>query len=346
MMKKQIKAIIWVVLVFLFGSGLPMNQSLAAKKESKTAEAKPEKIRFMFNGGAMGLSQCVFYIAVTKNFLQEEFGKDGIALEYVKHIGSGTNAASAIGAGQADFATIGDQPVIVSRANGIDIKAVGVYAQGLLGGPDRYIALMVRNDSKIKSIKDLKGKKVAVSVGTNQHVVLARYLNKFGLKQSDIQLVNMEGPDIRTALASGSLEAGMLSQPNIAIVESKGIAHMLDDKAHLTKNYNVYVVANEFAKKYPSIVRRVLQVHIRAKKWIDEHPDEFLTIAADSLKLEKEIVKKALLGLKFDLKITKDTVKSFEITQQFLLNNSISRRTINVKDAFDTRYLKSLGVTE
>ncbi len=344
-MRNIARTIIFIMLCAVLAATSGIGQSWAAKKK-EASEAKPEKIRFMFNDGAMGLSSCVFYIAVNKRLLQNEFEKDGIKLEYVKHIGSGTNAASAIGAGQADFATIGDQPVVVSRANGIDIKAVGVYAQGLLGGPDRYIALMVRNDSKIKSIKDLKGKKVAVSVGTNQHVVLARYLNYYGLKQSDIQLVNMEGPDIRTALATGTLEAGMLSQPNIAIVATKGIAHMLDDRTHLTKNYNVYVVANEFAKKYPSIVRRVLEVHIRAKQWIDEHPEEFLSIAADSLKLDKEVVKKALKGLSFDLKITKDTYRSFEITQQFLLDNSISRRPIDIKEAFDTRYLKTLGVTE
>ena len=136
----------------------------------------------------------------------------------------------------------------------------------------------------------------------------------------------------------------MLSQPNLGIALTQGFAEIIPDEAGLTKNYNVIVVRTEFANKYPDVVKRVLQVHRQTQKWIQENPAETLDIASKSLKLDRELVKVVLRGCVYDLAITDDTITSFGITQDFLLKNGLARGKTDPKDAFDTRFLRDLGI--
>src|SRR5512144_1198917 len=135
-----------------------------------------------------------------KGLLEKEFAKDGISIVWVQTLGS-NKALEFLNAGSIDLGSTAGAAALVAQINGNPIKSIYVYSK------PEWTALVTSKNSPIKTVTDLKGKRVAVTRGTDPHIFLVRALQKFGMTEKDIVPVLLQHPDGKTALIRGDVEA-------------------------------------------------------------------------------------------------------------------------------------------
>src|SRR5207253_2585816 len=147
-----------------------------------------------------------------KGLLEKEFAGDGIGIRWVQALGS-NKALEFLNAGSIDFGSTAGSAALLSKINGNPIKSIYVYSK------PEWTALVVRKDSSINAVAELKGKRVAVTRGTDPHIFLVRALQKVGLTERDIQPVLLQHPDGKTALIRGDVDAWAGLDPMMAQAE-------------------------------------------------------------------------------------------------------------------------------
>jgi len=193
-----------------------------------------------------------------KGLLEKEFAKDGISIRWVQTLGS-NKALEFLNASSIDFGSTAGSAALVARINGNPIKAIYVYSQ------PEWTALVTKNDS-IKKIEDLKGKRVAVTRGTDPHIFLVRALQSVGLSEKDITPVLLQHPDGKTALIRGDVDAWAGLDPMMAQAEvEEGAKLFYRNKAANT--WGILNVREQFLKDNPDLVKRVLAVYEEARKF-------------------------------------------------------------------------------
>jgi sulfonate transport system substrate-binding protein len=194
-----------------------------------------------------------------EGLLEKEFAKDGITVRWVQTLGS-NKALEFLNAGSIDFGSTAGSAALVARINGNPIKSVYVYSQ------PEWTALVTRKDTAINKVADLKGKRVAVTRGTDPHIFLVRALLDAGLTEKDITPVLLQHPDGKTALIRGDVDAWAGLDPMMAAAEIEDGARLFY-RNPAANTWGILNVREEFAKKYPDIVRRVLAVYEQARKY-------------------------------------------------------------------------------
>jgi sulfonate transport system substrate-binding protein len=194
-----------------------------------------------------------------KGLLEKEFEKDGIKIRWVQTLGS-NKALEFLNAGSIDFGSTAGSAALVAKINGNPIKSIYVYSQ------PEWTALVTTKDSKIGKIEDLKGKRVAVTRGTDPHIFLVRALQSVGLTEKDITPVLLQHPDGKTALIRGDVDAWAGLDPMMAQAEiDEGARLFYRNKAANT--WGILNVREEFLKNHPDLVKRVLAVYEEARKY-------------------------------------------------------------------------------
>ena len=221
-----------------------------------------------------------------KGWFEKEFAKDGISIRWVQTLGS-NKALEFLNAGSIDFGSTAGSAALVGRINGNPIRAIYVYSK------PEWTALVTRKDTAIKSVADLKGKRVAVTRGTDPHIFLVRALQKAGLTEKDIQPVLLQHPDGATALIRGDVDAWAGLDPMMAQAEIRDGAKLFYRDAD-ANTYGILNVREEFAKDHPDLVKRVLAVYETARKYAVAHPDELEASFIAATKLPKDVVEKQL----------------------------------------------------
>ncbi|HEX9178994.1 MAG TPA: aliphatic sulfonate ABC transporter substrate-binding protein [Burkholderiales bacterium] len=222
---------------------------------------------------------------VLKRFgwLEQEFAKDGIQVKWVLSQGS-NRALEFLNSGSVDFGSTAGLAAVLSRANGNPIKAVYVYER------PEWAALVVGKDSGIKSIQDLKGRKVAATKGTDPYLFLLRSLHTVGLKKGDVEVVHLQHPDGRVALEQKRVDAWAGLDPHMAASELEQGSKLL----YRNVGFNTYGFLNtteSFATRYPEHVTRVVKVYEKARVWIIANPDETAKIVSEEAKISLPVAK-------------------------------------------------------
>jgi sulfonate transport system substrate-binding protein len=226
---------------------------------------------------------------VLKKFgwLEEELGKDGIRVTWLYSAGS-NKANEAIASGSADLASTAGAAALLARTNGVPLHTVYVFSK------PEWTALVVRKDSPFTSVSQLKGKKIAATRGTDPFFFLLRSLKEAGLKQSDVEIVNLQHSDGRLALERGNVEAWAGLDPHMAAAELRSGARLL----YRNVDFNTYGTLNardEFILQYPDTLQRVLAQYERARLWILGHPDEAAALLAEAGKIDLDVARKQLV---------------------------------------------------
>ncbi|MBE0435094.1 MAG: aliphatic sulfonate ABC transporter substrate-binding protein [Methylomicrobium sp.] len=210
-------------------------------------------------------------------WLEQDFKKDGIAVRWLQSQGS-NKALEYLNSNSTDFGSTAGLSALLAKANGNPIKNVYIYSQ------PEWTALVVSKDSPIRTVQDLKGKKIAATKGTDPYLFLLRTLQSNGLKRSDIEHVHLQHADGKAALLRGQVEAWAGLDPHMA-------AAQLNDGARLiyrNVDFNTYGFLNvreEFARQHPEHVKRVLAAYEKARHWILDHPKETAQIISEEAKL-------------------------------------------------------------
>ncbi len=249
--------------------------SSCAKKE------KPEVIRVdyaTYNPLALLLKE--------KGYLEEAFAEDNIKVEWVKSLGS-NKALELLNSGSVDFGSTAGAAAFVGRANGNPIRSVYVYSK------PEWTALVTRPGTNIASVADLKGKKVAVTRGTDPFIFLLRALDSVGLSEKDVELVQLQHPDGQAALERGDVDAWAGLDPLMATSELKR-GSVLFFRRPEWNTYGVLNVREAFAQKYPTYVARVIEAYEKARARAQTAPDELKAALAKEAKLDDAVVRAVL----------------------------------------------------
>jgi sulfonate transport system substrate-binding protein len=241
------------------------------------AADKPSEIRIdwaTYNPVSMVLKQ--------NGLLEKEFAKDGIGVRWVQSLGS-NKALEFLNAGSIDFGSTAGSAALLSKINGNPIKSIYVYSR------PEWTALVTRKDTSINKIEDLKGKRVAVTRGTDPHIFLVRALQSVGLSEKDIQPVLLQHPDGKVALIRGDVDAWAGLDPMMAAAQVEDGARLF----YRNKAANTYGILNaseDFLGKYPDLTKRVLGVYEDARKYSLAHYDEEKKVFMDVTKLPDAVV--------------------------------------------------------
>lgn len=214
--------------------------------------------------------------------LEEEFAKDGIGIRWVQSLGS-NKALEFLNAGSIDFGSTAGGAALVGRINGNPIKSIYIYSR------PEWTALVTRKDTSIRSVEDLKGKRVAVTRGTDPHIFLVRALQSAGLSERDVVPVLLQHPDGKTALVRGDVDAWAGLDPMMAQAEVEDGARLF----YRNKNANTYGVLNaseSFLTQYPDLTRRVLAIYEDARRHCIAHYDDEARIFERVTKLPTDVV--------------------------------------------------------
>src|ERR1700736_403080 len=204
-----------------------------------------------------------------KGLLEKEFAKDGISIVWVQSAGS-NKALEFLSAGSIDFGSTAGSAALVARINGNPIKSIYVYSR------PEWTALVTTRDSSIATVADLKGKRVAVTRGTDPHIFLVRALLGAGLSEKDITPVLLQHADGKTALIRGDVDAWAGLDPMMAQAEIEDGAKLFYRKAE-ANTWGILNVREQFLKDYPDIVRRMIGTYEDARKYSLVNYDELKT---------------------------------------------------------------------
>jgi ABC-type nitrate/sulfonate/bicarbonate transport system substrate-binding protein len=238
--------------MFMLAAALAL-AGVAAPARAQPAE-KPKVIRigvaFVGIGNRPFMGGNSVGIAHARGAFEQEFKQDGIAIAWSFFQGAGPAVNEAIANGLIDFAWQGDLPAIIGKAGSLRTKLL--LASGVRS--DSYIA--VPADSPIGSIEELRGKRVALSKGTNIQLAANRILEGHGLKERDLKIINMNQAATLAALATKDIDYKEDFRGDTVRVRNSPLFD-----AYLTGRYKA---ALEDAKKY-GLVRRGFDVDA----WID-----------------------------------------------------------------------------
>jgi sulfonate transport system substrate-binding protein len=221
-----------------------------------------------------------------KGLLEKEFARDNISIRWVQTLGS-NKALEFLNAGSIDLGSTAGAAALVAKINGNPIKSIYVYSR------PEWTALVTRKDTNISKIEDLKGKRVAVTRGTDPHIFLVRALQGVGLTERDITPVLLQHPDGKTALIRGDVQAWAGLDPMMAQAEVEDGARLFYRKPE-ANTWGVLNVREEFLRDHPELVRRVLTVYEEARKLSLASYGEVKRVFIAATKLPEAVVDKQL----------------------------------------------------
>jgi sulfonate transport system substrate-binding protein len=166
---------------------------------------------------------------------------------------AGPQLLEALNVGAIDFGNTGEAPPIFAQAAGAPIQYVAYEPPAPKGE-----AILVPKDSPLKTVADLKGKKVALNKGSNVHYLLVKALEKAGVKYSEITPVFLAPADARAAFEKGAVDAWVIWDPFQAAAEVATQARTLADGTGTVSNYQFYFSSQKFIGGNPKIVDVVL----------------------------------------------------------------------------------------
>lgn len=194
----------------------------------------------------------VFALAKTSGALEKRLEARGIKVTWSEFT-SGPPLLEALGANAIDFGSTGDIPPLFAQSAGGDLVYIAATKGSVAGS-----AILVKRDSPIQSIADLKGKKVAFKRGSSSHNFAVKALRSVGLGLSDIDALDLGPPDAAPAFASNQIDAWIIWDPYFAIAEQDPDTRVLVTTEGLVDSWGYYLGNGTYSKANPTIVAEVI----------------------------------------------------------------------------------------
>ncbi|MFL6657101.1 MAG: aliphatic sulfonate ABC transporter substrate-binding protein [Massilia sp.] len=273
-------------------------------------------------------------------WLEEEFRADGTAIRWVHSAGS-NRALEYLNANSIDIGSSAGLAALLARANGNPIRTPYIFSR------PEWTALVVRKDSPIRTLRDLKGKKVAATKGTDPYLFLLRALKTSGLKRNDIEHIALQHADGRIALEQGQVDAWAGLDPHMAASELESGSRLIYRNVAFN-TYGFLNVREDFLASRASETSRVIKVYEKARAWIGTNQAEAAKILSEEAKVSLPV---ALLQIKLrsdfsNAQPSAEHVKALEVAAPILLDEGLVKPGTDLKrtiaDLVDTRFANAL----
>ncbi|MFC3607213.1 sulfonate ABC transporter substrate-binding protein [Stutzerimonas tarimensis] len=221
--------------------------------------------------------------------LEKRMADQGFEVRWTEFPG-GPQLLEGLNVGSVDFGVTGETPPVFAQAAGAALLYVAHEPPAPSGE-----AILVPKDSPIRSLSELKGKKIALNKGSNVHYLLVRALESAGLEYSEIQPVYLPPADARAAFERGSVDAWVIWDPFQAAAEEQLQARTLRDGQGLVSNHQFYLAARPFADRNPDVITTLIDEIRDIGHWVEDNVDEATAQVAPLLGLSSEITRKAVV---------------------------------------------------
>jgi sulfonate transport system substrate-binding protein len=202
---------------------------------------------------------------------------------------AGPQLLEGLNVGSIDFGTVGEAPPIFAQAAGADLVYVGNEPPASTGE-----AILVPKNSPIKSVAELKGKKVALNKGSNVHFLLVKLLEKAGVRYTDIDAVFLTPADARAAFERGSVDAWAIWEPFPAAAQTQTGARILANGNGVVSNHQFFLASRPYASKRVDVVAIVLEELAAVDQWAKANPKVAATALSPQIGLDQPTLELAL----------------------------------------------------
>lgn len=234
--------------------------AVAASPGASRAQAVAKEVRIGYQKTG------VLVIARQQGTIEKRFAASGTQVKWIEFT-SGPPMLEAISNGAADFGAVGDAPPIFAQAANANV--VYAAASPISNGQ----GILVPPGSSIRTIADLKGKRIGFTKGSSAHNVVVQTLEKAGLTYEDIAPVYLTPPDAGPAFANGSIDAWAVWDPYFAIGEKKQNARILINAYEVAKTNAFFIANRDFANRQPGPLREVIAGLATAASWAESNRD-------------------------------------------------------------------------
>jgi NitT/TauT family transport system substrate-binding protein len=293
-----------------------LSVALAAIVASASSRAQEITIG---EGVALGWGQ--FFVADH----EKDWEKQGLTPK-VTTFASGRLVLDALVGGGVVIGTAAETPVVFANLNGLPVRVIGV-----LNRHEPFDLVAVQD---IKTVKDIKGRKIGYSQGTNAHYYLLKLLGEAGLKLSDINAISLNPGDFVSSLSGGAIDAFIWTEPHIsqAIQQGKGKFHAIRSPG-LYNTYSSIITLQSTIDSKPDLLVKALRALLEGDDFIKKNPDAARTIVAERIKLDPEIARNFWSRANFNLTLDKAKLVA-ELTEQanWAIENKLVRPDAKIPD--------------
>lgn len=226
----------------------------------------------------------VLSVVKAQGTLEKRLADQGVQVRW-HEFPAGPQLLEALNAGSIDFGYTGAPPPVFAQAAGIEMRYVGAIPAARDGE-----AILVPEDSPIRSVADLEGKRVAVQRGSSANYLLVAALAHAGLDFKAIQPAYLTPADARAAFTNGNVDAWAVWDPYLSSAEHDLDVRVLADYSQLEPTYSFYEASTAFTEEHPELLREVLDELDQTAVWASSHRDEVVSILAKELGLPEAVI--------------------------------------------------------
>lgn len=318
----------------LFTVGLTLSLAIAScspTAPTATVEASPSApsaapaakvLRVGYQKAAIALN-----LLKSKGDLEKRLEPDGVSVEW-SEFAAGPQLLEALNVGSIDFTYTGETPPVFAQAADAPLSYVAYEPQGPAAE-----AILVKGDSPIQSVAELKGKKVALNKGSNVHYLLVRALEEAGLQYSDVETVFLPPGDARPAFEQGAVDAWVIWDPFQAAAETSIGARVLRDGKGIVENRGYFLATQSFVNDNPELLKALLEELSTVSQWAEDNSADVVSFLSAELGIDSKAIELALTRRGFGvLPLTDEVVAGQQEIADTFAKLSLIPKEIKVSD--------------
>lgn len=289
-------------------------------KTASTAEVQTINIGFQKYG--------TLPILKARGTLEQELAKQNIQVKWVE-FPAGPQMLEGLNVGSVVFGEVGDAPPIFAQAANDNLVYVAHQPES-----SKAEALIVPKDSPIKTVADLKGKRVALNKGSNVHYLLLKVLEANGLSLQDIQVSYLTPSDARAAFERGAVDAWVIWDPFYAAAEHQIGARKLQDGEGLVTNYQFYMSDRKFAQQNTKVVDTIVAQVSATSDWVKANRAEAAKILEQPTGLSLDILNTSIGRIGLGVQpISADTIAKQQLIADAFYQQKLIPKQLKIDDA-------------
>ena len=251
----------------------------------------------------------------------------GVPVEYAE-LTSGADQTQALASGDVQILyAVGATSVILSAANGADIKVLNMYSRS----PKAFC--MYSKDESLTTPESLKGKTIAGPTGTNLHELLVSYLAQADMALDDVNYVNMSIPDAKAGLDGGSVDVALLAGATAYNAEQQGY-HLVADGEGLISALIAVATTQKFYDEHPDVIKKLNAAQEEIASYMADNQEATMETVAATLDLDVDAVKEMYGFYDFSTEITDADKEGFQNTADFMYESGMIENELDVNTLF------------
>ena len=301
-----------------------LSASLATVMMLSACSKKEESITLNIGYQKYGLLP----IIKARGDLDKALKNKGVNVKWVE-FPAGPQLLEGLNVGSVVFGEAGEAPPIFAQAANANLVYIANQPKAPLAE-----ALIIPKDSGIKSIQDLKGKRVVLNKGSNVHYLLLKVLEANHLKLDDIQVVYLPPADARAAFEKGAVDAWVIWDPFYAAAEKQLGAKVIATGENLVSNHQFYLADRKFAEQHPDILKAVVNELNTTTQWVSQHQSDAAKLLEKPTGLPLDVLNTSISRMGFGVApISSEVAKEQQYVADAFYQQKLIPNKINIQAA-------------